>query len=271
MGRPAFCRCCFPYPNTFHYLPARLGKVPGRFHKTPTIYRMAKPKYAARFENFFLNLRLNRDQFADMAAFTLQALRGGAKNKYQALADALDVALTDYRATHTSQLSGEFKGAVITLAQALVDFKAYVKRVERKVIIPTYEDGSADLKIIFPQGRSGLVKSSQTEVEDAFTAFLDALDARPTVFTSPIRTEGRTILGNLTEALNRADTMAKTTDDQRIDLHDGREATCLALFRAYATLLLEYAEKPARVAAFFDLSKAGRISTGSKIPKPAKL
>ena len=30
---------------------------------------MAQPKYAARFDNFFANLRLNRDQFADMAAF----------------------------------------------------------------------------------------------------------------------------------------------------------------------------------------------------------
>lgn len=28
------------------------------------------------------------------------------------------------------------------------------------------------------------------------------------------------------------------------DLHDGREATCLALFRVYATLLLKSAEKP---------------------------
>ena len=75
---------------------------------------MAQPKYAARFENFFANLRLNRDQFADMAAFTLQVLQGG-KAKYKAVADPLDVALTDYRTTHAGQLSGE--GQAITLAQ----------------------------------------------------------------------------------------------------------------------------------------------------------
>ena len=67
---------------------------------------MAQAKYAARFENFFENLRLNRNQFADMAAFTLQALQGG-KAKYKAVADPLDVALTDYRTTHAGQLSGE--------------------------------------------------------------------------------------------------------------------------------------------------------------------
>ena len=231
---------------------------------------MAQPKYAARFENFFLNLRLNRDQFSDMAAFTLKVLQDDPKNQYKAVADPLDVALTDYRATHTAQLSGEGQGSTITLAQALLDFKAYVKRVERKHIIPAYETGSPDLKAIFPKGRSGLTKSNQTEVEDAFTAFLDALDARPTVFPSPVRTEGRTVLAALSTALARADVLAKTTSTQRIDLHDGREASCLALYRVYATLLLEFVEQPKRVAAFFDLHNAGRQGGGPKVPDPAK-
>jgi len=231
---------------------------------------MAQPKYAARFENFFANLRLNRDQFADMAAFTLQALQDGGKTTYKAVADPLNVALTDYRTTHAGQLSGEGLAATLTLGQALTDFKAYVKKTERKVIIPAYEEDSPDLLAIFPQGRSGLTKSSQTEVEDAFTAFLDALDARPTVFTSPVRTAGRAVLAALTEALQRADGLAKTAGTQRVDLHDGREATCQALFRAYATLLLEFADKPKRVAAFFDLSKAGRQGGGSKTPIAVK-
>ena len=63
--------------------------------------------------------------------------------------------------------------------------------------------------------------------------------------------------------------MAKTADTQRLDLHDGREATCLALFRVYATLLLEFAEKPARVAAFFDLSKADTGVKKKKAPAQA--
>ncbi|GAB3848487.1 hypothetical protein GCM10028822_11450 [Hymenobacter terrigena] len=50
---------------------------------------MAQAKYAARFENFFEKLRLNRDQFADMAAFTLQALQQAANGKYSAAAEAL--------------------------------------------------------------------------------------------------------------------------------------------------------------------------------------
>ncbi|MDO7853361.1 hypothetical protein [Hymenobacter convexus] len=225
---------------------------------------MAQPKYAARFENFFANLRLNRDQFADMAAFTLQALQQEAKGRYDAVADPLEVALTDYRTAHAGQLSGEGQAATVTVAQALADFKAYVKKVERKVIIPTYEEGSPDLLAIFPKGRAALTKSNQAKVEDAFTAFLDALDARPTAFTSPVRAEGRAVLAALSAALKRADGIAKTADTQRLDLHDGREATCLALFRVYATLLLEFADKPQRVAAFFDLSRA---DTGTKKAK----
>ena len=236
-------------------------------HQPPNLYRMAQPKYAARFENFFANLRLNRDQFADMAAFTLQALQEG-KTTYKAVADPLEVALTDYRATHTSQLSGEGQASTITLAQALADFKAYVKKTERKVITPAYDEGSPDLLAIFPKGRSGLTKSNQAQVEDAFTAFLDALDARPTAFTSSVRTEGRAVLAALSAALQRADGMAKTAGTQRIDLHDGRQATCLALFRAYATLLAEHAENPGKVAAFFDLSKA---YMGGAKKKPAAL
>ena len=233
---------------------------------------MAQSKYAARFENFFANLRLNRAHFADMAAFTLQALRQDAANAaHQALAQALDVALTDYRVAHTGQLSGESQGATVTLAQALADFKDYVKKTERKVINPAYEPGSPDLLALFPQGRGGLTKKSQVEVEAAFTAFLDALDARPTVFTSPVRTEGRAVLAALQAALRRADGMAKTADSQRLDLHDGREATCRALFRAYASLLLEFADQPARVATFFDLSKAGRSTASAKGPKTATL
>ncbi|WP_210515795.1 hypothetical protein [Hymenobacter terricola] len=227
---------------------------------------MAQPKYAARFENFFANLRLNRDQFADMAAFTLQALQAD-KAKYKAVADFLDVALTDYRTTHTGQLSGAGAAGTITLGQALLDFKAYVKRVERKVIIPAYEVGSPELVALFPNGRSALTKSNQTQVEDAFTAFLDALDARPTVFTSPVRTEGRAVLATLTAALQRADGMAKAAGTQRIDLHDGREATCLALFRVYATLLVEFAEKPGKVAPFFDFSNA-EMGGGKKAKLP---
>ena len=111
---------------------------------------MAQPKYAARFENFFVHLRLNRNQFADMAAFTLQALQQEAKDKFKAVADPLDVALTDYRVAHTGQLSGESQAATTTLAQALADFKAYVKKVERKVIIPAYDADSPDLLAIFP-------------------------------------------------------------------------------------------------------------------------
>ncbi|MDQ2793339.1 MAG: hypothetical protein M3Y12_04940 [Bacteroidota bacterium] len=231
---------------------------------------MAQPKYAARFENFFLNLRLNRDQFADMAAFTLQALHQGGST-FKAVADTLDTALAGYRSTHSGQLSGEARGTVITLAQALNDFKAYVKKVERKFVIPNYEEKTADFVAIFPQGRGGLAKASQAKVEDAFVAFLDSLDARPTVFPSPLRKEGReTILPHLADALQRADGAATTTETQRIDLHDGREATCRALFRAYATLLLEYADQPRRAAAYFDLSKARISKSGAKTPKESK-
>lgn len=231
---------------------------------------MAQPKYAARFENFFLTLRLNRDEFADMAAFTLQALQVEAR--YQPLADALNAALTTYRTTHTGQLSGEGQAATITLAQALADFRAYVKRVERKFIIPNYDEGSADVTALLPKGRSGLSKSGQTEVEDAFTAFLDALDDRTAVFPLALRKEGReTILPALKEALARADGRDATAGTQRLDLHDGRQATCLALFRTYATLLLEFAENPKRVAPFFDFRNA-RISKpgGFKAPKAPK-
>jgi hypothetical protein len=231
---------------------------------------MAQPRYAARFNNFFENLRLNRDQFADTAAFTLQALQQTGGSKYGPVAEELAVALADYRATHASQLSGEGQASTITLAQALEDFKTYVKRMERKVINPTYEVGSPDLLAIFPRGRAALTKTPQTKVEDAFTAFLDALDARPTAFTSPQRTEGRRVLASLSAALRRADGLAQSTRTQRVDLHDGREATCLALFKVYATLLLEHAAQPERAAVFFDLSNAGRRPSGPKIPKPAK-
>ena len=232
---------------------------------------MAQPKYATRFENFFTNLRLNRNQFADMAAFTRQALQQDGNAALGDAAKALDAALSAYRATHASQLSGEGQAATVTLGQAVTDFKAYVKKMERKVINPAYEPGSPDLLAIFPKGRAGLTKSSQAGMEDAFTAFLAALDARPTVFTSPQRTEGRAVLAALSAALRLADGMAKTADTQRLDLHDGRQATCLALFRAYATLLLAFAEQPERVAAYFDFSQAlVSKSGGVKVPKVAR-
>lgn len=223
---------------------------------------MAQPKYAARFLNFFTNLRLNRAEFADMAAFTLTALR--ANPKYKALADELEQAIGDYRTTHAGQLSGESQGATITLAQAMADFKAWVKKVERKYIIPTYDDNSADYKALLPNGRSALTGSSQTKVEDAFTAFLDAMEDRPIAFPAALLLEARnpadpnatTILSNLRKALKSTDKAKKDSGDRKVDLHDGRLATCVLLFKAYATLLLEYFENPKKVAPFFDLSKA---------------
>lgn len=226
-------------------------------------------KYKSRFANFFLNLRLNRAQFGDMAGFTLQALRQSPDAaRYDELIGALDAALTTYAAAHTGQLSGEGQGATITVAQALLDFKSYVKRVERKHVIPNYEDDSADVKAIFPQGRSGLTGSSQALVLDAFGAFLLTLDARPTAFPATIRTEGQQVYQHLKAALELADGTKSANSTQRTDLHDGREATARQLFRAYAQLLLNHYEQPQRVAAFFDLSKA---FMGGPKSKPAKL
>lgn len=219
-------------------------------------------KYTSRFENFFLNLRLNRAQFGDMAGFTLQALRHSPEaSQYDELIKALDEALTTYSAAHSGQLSGESQGATVTVAQALKDFRAYVMRVERKQLVPTYDKGSADEKAIFPKGRSGLTGSSQALVLDNFSAFLDALDARPAAFPAAVRQEGRTLHQALAGALHRADSAQQADDTTRTDLHDGREATCRQLFRAYAALLLTHYQQPKRVATYFDLSKAHTGST----------
>ncbi|MDO7876366.1 hypothetical protein Q5H93_16600 [Hymenobacter sp. ASUV-10] len=232
---------------------------------------MAQPKYAARFENFFPNLRLNRAEFADMAEFTLNALR--TSGKYAALAEALEAELQQYRTAHAGQLSGEGQATTLTAKQALTDFKAYLKMVERKYIIPTYDEGSADFKALLPNGRSGLAKTAQNKVEDAFTAFLDAMDARPVAFPEALRQQGRGtkdqpgILGNLRATLTAADQAKNASGARKIDLHDGRKATCVVLFKVYATLLVEFFDNPAKAAPFFDLSKAGRSDGGPKPPK----
>ncbi|TGE25077.1 hypothetical protein E5K00_07725 [Hymenobacter aquaticus] len=224
-------------------------------------------KYESRFDNFFLNLRLNRAQFGDMAGFTLQALRQSPDaGRYDELIKALDAALTAYAAAHSGQLSGEGQGATLTVAQALQDFKAYVKRVERKHVTPAYDEGSADVRAIFPKGRSGLTGSSQALVLDNFTAFLSALDARPATFPAALRQEGRTVHQALAGALRRADQAESAASTTRTDLHDGREATCRQLFRSYAQLLLTHYEQPQRVAAYFDLSKAQVAGSKKKTP-----
>ncbi|PJJ59802.1 hypothetical protein [Hymenobacter chitinivorans] len=228
-------------------------------------------KYASRFDNFFLNLRLNRAQFGDMAGFTLQALRQSPDAaRYDELSKELELALTAYAAAHTGQLSGEDQGATVTVGQALGDFTAFVKRVERKHVIPNYEENSADVKSIFPKGRSGLTGSSQALVLDAFGAFLLTLAARPNAFPAAVRAEGQQVYKALKAALELADGTQAGAATHRTDLHDGREATCRQLFRAYATLLLAHFESPQRVAGYFDLSKAFvGGSKGKKAELPA--
>ncbi|GAA3926296.1 hypothetical protein [Hymenobacter algoricola] len=231
-------------------------------------------KYESRFANFFLNLRLNRAEFGDMAAHTLQALRQSpeAATLHKDLIRDLAAAHAAYTAAHSGQLSGESRGATLTVAQALVDFKSYVKKVERKFVVPTFEEGSADVKAIFPRGRSGLTGSSQDKVLDEFSAFLSALAARPVAFPEAIRTEGATIHKNLKAALALADGTQAATATGRTDLHDGREATCHQLYRVYAQLLLTHYEQPQRAAAFFDLSRAfvgGTKSKKAQLPPPA--
>jgi|GEM_PF-2509904 len=232
---------------------------------------MPQPKYAARFENFFPNLRLNRAEFADMAEFTLVALR--ASGNYEALADALEAELRKYRKTHAGQLSGEGMGTTLTAKQSLTDFKAYLKMVERKYLIPNYADGSPDYVALLPEGRSGLAKTAKNKVEDAFTAFLDAMDARPNVFPAAIRAQGRGtkdepgILGNLHATLTAADKAKNASGARKIDLHDGRKATCVVLFKIYATLLLEFFDNPAKAAPFFDFSQAHVSKAGPQPPK----
>ena len=215
---------------------------------------MAQPKYAARFLNFILNLRLNRAQFAKMAEFTLNALR--ADGSYEALADALEAELKKYRKIHAGQLSGEGVAATLTLKQALTDFKEYLKMVERKYIIPNYDDGSADYKALLPKGRSELAESSQGEVEDNFVAFLDAMDARPDVFPAAVRQQGRGddktpgILRNLRATLTAANAAQTASGARKVDLHDGRKATGVMLFKVYATLLLAFFDNPKKAAPF---------------------
>lgn len=227
-------------------------------------------KYSARFENFFLNLRLNRAEFAEMAAFTLNALRTSANAKqYQDLIDLLEAALKAYRKLHGEQLSGERQEATLTLGQARADLKAYAKRVERKHAAPAYDEGSPDWVALSPQGRAALTRGPQDKVLDQFAPFLDALDARADVFPDKVRAEGRQALKNYQTALGQAATADHSADTRRLDLHDGREATCTALFRAYAALLLEHFEDPKKVSAFFDLSKA-LVSKPKGRAKPPK-
>ncbi|UOQ70051.1 hypothetical protein [Hymenobacter cellulosilyticus] len=224
-------------------------------------------KYESRFDNFFLNLRLNRAQFGDMAGFTLQALRQSTEAaRYEELIKDLDAALTAYSAAHTGQLSGEAQGATVTVAQALLDFRAYVKRVERRHVTPTYDEFSADIAAIFPKGRAALTNSIQARVLDAFGAFLIALASRPAAFPAAVRAEGQEVYRNLKTALELADAAHATSSTHRTDLHDGREATCRQLFRAYATLLLTHYEYPTRVAGYFDLSRALISKSGKKAP-----
>lgn len=227
------------------------------------------PKYQSRFENFFLNLRLNRAEFGEMAAHTLKALQQDAQAaRYAPLAADLQAAITDYEATHAGQLSGEAQGTTLTLAQALRDFRDYVKRVDRKYVTPNYDEGSADIKAIFPDGRSGLSKSNQAQVLPRFTAFLASLGQRPDVFPAALRNEGAAVHKALTTALAQAAGDQATADTLRDDLHDGRQATARQLFRTYATLLAEHYEQPKRIGAYFDLSKA---FTSGKKNRPATL
>lgn len=227
-------------------------------------------KYQSRFENFFLNLRLNRDDFGEMAAYTLQALQQDAQAaRYAPLITDLETALTAYRATHAGQLSGEGLATTLTVAQALQDFRAYVKRVERKYVTPSYDEGSTDIKAIFPDGRSALSKSNQAQVLPRFTAFLTSLDQRPDAFPTALRNEGAAVHKALSQVLSQAAGDDATADTLRDDLHDGRQATARQLFRIYATLLAEHYEQPKRVAAYFDLSKAymGRKDKPATLPK----
>ncbi len=225
-------------------------------------------KYVSRFSNFFLNLRLNRAEFGQMAAFTLEALRQSPEAAaHQALITDLAAAHAACATNHAGQLSGEGKASTVTVAQALADFKSYVKSVERKHVIPAYEEGSADLLAIFPKGRSWLTSRPQASVLDAFEAFLAALDARTDAFPAAVRQKGRTLHASLRGALQAAAATTAATGTQREDLHDGREATCQQLFRIYAALLLAHYQQPQRVAAFFDLSKALVSKSGGKLPK----
>ncbi|GAB3848483.1 hypothetical protein GCM10028822_11440 [Hymenobacter terrigena] len=64
------------------------------------------------------------------------------------------------------------------------------------------------------------------------------------------------MLEALSAALCRADGLAKTAGTQRINLHDGRAATCLALFQVYLTLLLEFATQPERATPVFRLQQS---------------
>lgn len=213
------------------------------------------PKYETRFENFFVNLRLNRAEFGDMAAYTLRALRqANPTNKYQDLIAPLDAALAEYAATHAGQLSGAAKESTLLVSKQMEAFREYVRRVERKHINPSYDAGTPDLLAIFPKGRTALTNSSQTTVLDNFTAFLQALDARDAVFAQAVREEGRALHARLSQALQVAAGHAQTLGELSNNLTDGRQALCGILLRVYATLLAEHATAPARVAAFFDFS-----------------
>lgn len=214
-------------------------------------------KYDSRFENFFLNLRLNRAEFGDMAAYTLRALRqASATDKYQSLIAPLEAALTEYTTTRAEQLSGAAQESTLLVNKQMEAFREYVRQVERKYVNPAYDAGSPDLLAIFPKGRSWLGSRPQYEVLDAFEAFLKALDVRPDAFPAEARKDGRTLHTSLSRALEVAAGYAQAADESSSDLTASRLTLCTVLLRIYATLLAEHVEDPARAAAFFDFSAA---------------
>jgi hypothetical protein len=228
------------------------------------------PKYDSRFENFFLNLRLNRAEYEDMARYTLTALtKANEKGKYDPLLALLEPAITRYAEHRRRTEGGDGLAATGSIGTVRQQYKDYLKRVERQHIIPNFDAGSPDIRALLPQGRAALANSPQDEVLGDFDNFLDAAAARPAAFPAAVLTEGRTLRQQLAAALTHRDGLTQQTDEHRAGVSAERQEVAAALLLAYATLLAEHHRQPERAATFFDFSDALVSKSSGAKDKPA--
>ncbi len=237
-----------------------------------------------KYENFMANLGVSRPALAKFADFTVEAVAApGVDAAIVARAANLPKLRDAFRAELTERIGagGTSQTGTATEQQAFAAFKAFITRLNVKVLRPHLADHPTEEDTFYPHKLSGLTQALKKDRLTRLTAYTQALEAAPTLPLLPAPPDApagtppqvpgpaaRALLTAYEAAAKQKTTSRTVLKDAISDLSPAGQALTHALWGVHCAALNVHWESPKEARKYFDYANLPhRVTRANAKPK----
>jgi hypothetical protein len=219
-------------------------------------------KIESLFKILFITIKISEASFVRFFEDHLQRLiSNNPGGKYTPLITSLTTSLTGFKASIDQRNLHQAlqESRTMTVDQLIAEFKTLISRMHT-TITDIWDVNHATYQEFFPRGLDEYTKATKGNIVSLMTRFVAACDLHredlPAGFATPVNTLKANYETSRTTQLG----MIGSTDGNRVDVVQKREAVALQITKNVHTLAIDYAGHPEMVAVYFDQSIITRQS-----------